>query len=519
MSRARGPHRPMQQVPDGDIANRDAAVLRCETPEQVEVEIPVRPDLEAVRSEPRDREVAADAAALVEHQRVHDRADRPVQAVGREPVEEGQRARPGDLQALERGHVVETGRLARGERLRAGDGMPVAFRPGIAARDLVATQQPLVDAVPVRPLPAVALEEERTELLLALVERRRPERSRVLHRLERMDDVVDLDVVLDTPVVDVRRRQLVGLESVDVALVEVRWRAAIHQPFGHRLADAAGVGDPDGLGQPEALDVGRLAHERGAVRGEREDPVDARFDLDARPAQGRHDPLRPRPRLREGVGREVQDGRHDRRLARRQDRGGIDRHRDVGVRPDAEPVDVLAEIEVAVLGAHDRMDVLAVGRDREGRHLGQGVRLRVLVGERLQRHRHPDHGPDERAPDPGRAHDDVRLDLALIGHDRADPAVVGADPGHGVAAEERGRRPRWRGGPALRTRGRPWRARRSGRGRRPGWRRGPRAATGGQSRPGRSPGSRCPTTRRTPAGDGARGAGPRSARARGCRPG
>ena len=60
------------------------------------------------------------------------------------------------------------------------------------------------------------------------------------------------------------------------------------------------------------------------------------------------------------------------------------------------------------------------------------------MGERLQWNGHPDHRPDERPPDPGRAHDDVRLDLALIGHDRADPAVVGADPGHGVAAEEPG---------------------------------------------------------------------------------
>ena len=205
MSRARGPHRPMQQVPAVMSRTEHAAVLRGETPEQVVVEIAVRADLEAVRSQPRDREVAADAAALVEHQRVDDRPDRPVQPIGREPVEERERARAGDLEALERGHVVQPGRLARGQRLRAGDGMPVALRPGIAPRDLVAAEQPLVHPVPVRPLPAVALQEVRAQLLLALVERRGSQRPRVLHRLERMDDVVDLDVVLDASVVDVGR--------------------------------------------------------------------------------------------------------------------------------------------------------------------------------------------------------------------------------------------------------------------------------------------------------------------------
>ena len=88
---------------------------------------------------------------------------------------------------------------------------------------------------------------------------------------------------------------------------------------------------------------------------------------------------------------------------------------------------MLAEVQVAVLGADDRVDVLAVGRDRERRHLGQRRRLRVLVGERLERHGHPDHRPDQRPPDAGGADDDVGLDLALVGDDRPDPAVVGAD--------------------------------------------------------------------------------------------
>ena len=38
---------------------------------------------------------------------------------------------------------------------------------------------------------------------------------------------------------------------------------------------------------------------------------------------------------------------------------------------------------------------------------------------------------------PGGADDDVGRDLAAVRDDRPDPAVVGADAGHGVLAEER----------------------------------------------------------------------------------
>ena len=190
-----------------------------------------------------------------------------------------------------------------------------------------------------------------------------------------------------------------GLEPVEVAFVEIGRRAAVDQPLGHGPADAQRMRHPDRLGQPEPADVARLAHEREAVGREREDAVDRAVDPDARLAQGGHELGRPRPGLRERVRRELEHGRHDRRVAWVEQVGRVDRDRHVAVATDREPVRVLAEVHVAVLDADVRMDRLAIGRDRERHDLGQDGRPRELVGERLERDGHPDHRPDPRPPD------------------------------------------------------------------------------------------------------------------------
>ncbi len=75
----------------------------------------------------------------------------------------------------------------------------------------------------------------------------------LLHRLERVQDVVDLDEVLAVAGQHVLGGELVRLEAVDVALVQVEGRAAaVDEPLGHGPADARRVGDPDRLGHPEA---------------------------------------------------------------------------------------------------------------------------------------------------------------------------------------------------------------------------------------------------------------------------
>ena len=99
-------------------------------------------------------------------------------------------------------------------------------------------------------------------------------------RLERVQDVVDLDEVLAVAGQDVLRGQLVRLEAVEVALVQVEGRAeTVDEPLGHRPADARRVGDPHRFGDPEALDVRGLAQQREVVGGEGEQAVDALLDL------------------------------------------------------------------------------------------------------------------------------------------------------------------------------------------------------------------------------------------------
>jgi hypothetical protein len=261
-----------------DVADSHAAVARRLTLEEVQIERAVRTDLEAIRGEPRDRQVAPDPAALIEQQAVDDGADRPVDAVRREVVEVRGRPVALDGDPLERRDVVERDAVAGCARFGAHDRVPVPRCPRVPSRDVVPPEQGLVHPIPVRPFPPTALQEVRPELAFALVERRGPQRPRLLHRLERMDDVVDLDVVLDAPVMDERRRQLMRFEAVDVAFMQVGRGAAVDEPLGHRATDAQGMGHPYGLGDPEAADVRRLAHQGEAVGREREDPVDPAFD-------------------------------------------------------------------------------------------------------------------------------------------------------------------------------------------------------------------------------------------------
>ena len=126
-------------------------------------------------------------------------------------------------------------------------------------------------------------------------------------------------------------------------------------------------------------------------------------------------------------------------------------HRPVGVAADPDAVHVLAEVQVGVLVAQDRQPDLArlvVAPDE----LGDLAGLRVLVGQRQQRHVHADHRADRRAPEAGAGHDDVGRDHPVGGAHPGDPAArlldaddAGASPGRARRAPRRavpGRRPR-----------------------------------------------------------------------------
>ena len=85
---------------------------------------------------------------------------------------------------------------------------------------------------------------------MAVVERREPELARARHLLARMDDVVDLAILLLPAFEHERRRGHVRIEAVRVRLRHVDRGLAPNHPLGHVLAEPAGVRDPHGLADP-----------------------------------------------------------------------------------------------------------------------------------------------------------------------------------------------------------------------------------------------------------------------------
>ena len=282
-SSRRGPPHPDATGAAGDVADLHRSVGGQLPVEVVEVEFAVRADLEPVGAGAGDRPVAADAARFVEHERVGDGADALVHLAGGQAVEQRERTGTADLKALERGHVVQRDRLPGAPRLGGRDRRVGPCGPGVSVR-----RGPLrgelghqrgVGLVPLRSFPSGVIEEDGAELLLADVEGADADVARGGPRLQRVQHVVDLHEVLRGRLFHVARRALEVGEAVHVAAVQVVLRPAVDQELGDGLGDARGVGHPDGLGDPEARDLGGLADQRSAVRGEREDSVEALLDL------------------------------------------------------------------------------------------------------------------------------------------------------------------------------------------------------------------------------------------------
>ncbi len=137
----------------------------------------------------------------------------------------------------------------------ADDRGPVVPCPGPRFDDVPAVDQGPVALVPVRPLPAGGLQEYRAELALAVVERAGAQRARVLRRLLRVDDVVDLAEALRAPLAHIGRTVREVLEAAEIGLPEVDVGHLTGQPLRHRAADPGGVGDPHRLGDPEVVDL------------------------------------------------------------------------------------------------------------------------------------------------------------------------------------------------------------------------------------------------------------------------
>src|SRR5205085_11564515 len=96
--------------------------------EVVPAERSPRDDAEAVVCDSRDREVALDAAARVEHLGVRDGTDGAGNAVVAQPLEELGRLLPGDLDLREGGLVEQRRRRTAGDVLGADGGRPEPAR-------------------------------------------------------------------------------------------------------------------------------------------------------------------------------------------------------------------------------------------------------------------------------------------------------------------------------------------------------------------------------------------------------
>ena len=174
------------------------------------------------------------------------------------------------------------------------------------------------------------------------------------------------------------------------------------------------------------FDLGRLAQDRHPVRRERQQAVDRVADADPLVAEDVRDELEGLLHLElEVLLGERQLGRRQLRFGDRGDLVGVHQDRPMRVRADFHVAAVLALVAVGVHVAHDRVRDLAdgVGEHRDGPDADH------LVDGRGERDRRPGHLGEPRAPDAGRDDDDVGLEVALVGADAGDVAVLDVDAG------------------------------------------------------------------------------------------
>ena len=391
-------------------------------------------DHEALLTEAGDGQVAFDSAAGGQHGGVRDGSDRSVHVVGCQTLQSGERGGAGHLEDGE-GCQIEQGHPFAGCGVFGCDGRRPFLRcpaaavcPGYVQR----TEQIQVGLVPLGTFPSRVLEEDGAQLLLARMEWGEPQIAGVGHLLARVDDVVDLAVLLGGAGADVGAAEGVGMEAADVALVQVGCGLPFNDPFGDRFADAACVGDPDGLGGPEAGQVGGFAEHGKAVVGEGEDSVERAcqphtFEAGHQFTRCGHGGLKVgggewpfrRGQAVHGLVWQV---------------GGVQQEGFVLVGADADAFSDLAEVHRLVLVAQKRERNLLGGAGQ----FRYGVSDGVEVLHWRERDGHASHAADLGRPDAGGGDDEVGLDVAMGGLHGGDAAGGGAETGHFDAAEELG---------------------------------------------------------------------------------
>ena len=391
-----------------DVAELDRRVLIAEVePEPAQVRIDracAGDDAEARVVEPRHSHVRHDPAPVVEELRVDEAPDRPVDPVVADPLEQGQRARAGDFDLPERGHVDDPDTLAEGLVLH-----PEPLEPG----RLPEPERPLVGSGPparlprleeVRALPPVLRPEDRAEILETSVKRREPLGPAPLVDVERVAEAVVVAVDLARRLLREARIAVRRAEAPGAVAGHVELGLPLADPLGNRLADAAGPAEAverETGGRPEPRHPGHRPEERIAVRGHRvgmtNERDDARVTQKGEPTDGAVHEL-----LEACV---VRRNRHAGVIPRHPVRPARNRVRLVAAEEDPSDlrfaVDEIVEIPEARHLARQLVPV----------HRGEG---NVLVVDRHRGRERPHHRCDLGRPDPAGVDDQLRLDRAGV---------------------------------------------------------------------------------------------------------
>ena len=348
------------------------------------------------RGEPRDRQVALEPAAGVEHRRVDDAADRHVDRVRAQPLQHGERVAPLQHELAERRLVEDDDVLAARALLVLHVRQPAGRVERVRRRGRALGQEV------VRPLPVELGAEHRALRAQPVVERRPAQRphgheflARPAHRVveaERLHRAVG-----EVAAVRVERR-----EAPDVDVPEVERRLAAGDPLRDQAARAARVRDAgrvEARADEVAADLGRLAQDEVAVAGEALRPVEEHLDLrglEARRAVDRvlHQDLELVPVLRQQLELEaVRDRRHVPRLG-----DGLEA-------AHHEAADFLLVVDEAV-GIADHGQV--------GRHAGDRLRDDVEVLGGVERHVDAGAAAELARPLPGAVDERLAADLAAL---------------------------------------------------------------------------------------------------------
>ncbi len=361
----------------------------------------------------RDRDVGLDAAAAVQHLRVDDAAERPVDVVRADPPQECRCSRAGHLELREARLVEQPCRLSGREVFGRDRGRPVLPRP--SSRSQVLETLVLVGGEPVRPFPPRLLAELGAERLQPRVRGGCLQRPTRLRLLSWVPDVVvrRVDLVrLGERVVAVTVR---GAEPPDVHLRQVHRGLALDDPLGGGAAHPRGSGDAvcaEPRGHEQARDLG-LAEDEVVVGREGLGAVDEAVDLHGLQRRDQReralgDRLEPRPLLLQQAVVEVL---RDRRV----DVPGI---RVPLVAADDQTAHLLSHVDEAV-GVAERREVGPDTLDRAGDQ--------ILVLHRDDGDLHTGHAPELVGPQASRDHHHLGLDATVVGDGAGHAAAFDRD--------------------------------------------------------------------------------------------